>query len=163
MAPLRDAIRAIDPAMPILTLATLDEQTSLALLPQRIAVRLIGSFGLLALLMAGIGLYGVLAQSVAQRTREIGIRVALGADPRHVVRLILGHGLALTAIGGGIGLAAAAGAASLVRAYLFGLSPVDPLAYGGGIAVLAASAVLAVWIPARRAAAVDPVIALRYE
>jgi predicted permease len=163
-ASLRAAIREVDAAVPVLSLVSLEERTSLSLLPQRIAVRLLGAFGALALLMAAMGLYGVLAQTVSQRTREIGIRVALGASREAVVRLILKQGAALTATGMAIGLLGAAVAGRLIASFLFGgVSGLDPIAFLSGLGVLAAAALAAVWIPARRASSIDPAAALRYE
>jgi putative ABC transport system permease protein len=162
-ATLRGAIRAIDPAVPILSLVSLEERTSLSLLPQRIAIRLLGAFGSMALLMAAMGLYAVLAQTVAQRTREIGIRIALGADRGAVVRLIVAQGLALTGTGIVLGLAAAAGIGRLLAAFLFGIGPLDPIAFLLGLGVLGVAALIAVWVPARRATGIDPAAALRYE
>jgi predicted permease len=162
-ATLRAAIRTIDPAVPILSLVSLEERTSLALLPQRIAIRLLGAFGSMALLMAAMGLYAVLAQTVAQRTREIGIRIALGADRGAVVRLIVAQGLALTGAGIVLGLAAAAGVGQILAAFLFGIGPLDPIAFLTGLGVLGVAALIAVWVPARRATGIDPAAALRYE
>jgi macrolide transport system ATP-binding/permease protein len=162
-AAIRDTIRAVDPAVPILGIVSLEEQTSLSLLPQQLAIRLLGAFGSLALLMAAMGLYGVLAQTVAQRTREIGIRVALGASRSAVVGLVVRQGIALTATGIVLGLVAAFGASRLIGSFLFVIGPLDPLAWLTGMLVLAGAAVVAVWVPARRATRVDPAVALRYE
>jgi ABC-type antimicrobial peptide transport system permease subunit len=106
---------------------------------------------------------GVVAYGVTQRVREIGIRIALGARSREVVRLVVRDGLRLVAIGVGVGVAIALPLAMLVRRFLYGLSPLDPAAFGGAIAVFGLVAVLASWLPARRAAAVDPMMALRAE
>ena len=122
-----------------------------------------GGFGLLALTLACVGLYGLLAYSVAQRTREIGIRMALGAQGPRVVALVLKRGAWLVAIGIALGLPAAWVASQWVESMLFGLTPADPVTLGGAILLLAMAGHLAGYIPARRAARVDPLVALRHE
>jgi ABC-type antimicrobial peptide transport system permease subunit len=124
---------------------------------------LIGSFALLALLMACIGVYGVMAYSVSRRTREIGVRMALGAKRADVLRMVLGSGLRLALIGIGIGLAGALATSRLLTSLLFEMSPLNPLIFGLAAVVLAATAVTASLLPARRAASVDPMQALRVE
>jgi ABC-type antimicrobial peptide transport system permease subunit len=116
-----------------------------------------------ALLLGAIGIYGICAFAVVSRTKEIGIRVALGADARRVERLVLWHGLKLTVIGGAIGLGIALGLTRLLSDLLFGISPIDPLAFGATLAMLVAVALAASYVPARRAARVNPVTALRAE
>jgi predicted permease len=129
----------------------------------RIASAFMASLGLLALLLAAVGLYGVMAYSVAQRTREIGIRMALGAGRRHVLRLVLGQGLRLVGIGVALGVACGAAVSRLLSSLLFGLSPFDPIAYVGVSLFLIAVALVAGYLPARRGAMVDPMVALRHE
>lgn len=143
----------------------MSEVASLGMLPQLIAASVAGSLGALALLLAAIGLYGVMAYAVTRRTREIGVRMALGADRREVIRLVLGQGLRLTLVGGVIGLAlAGAAAAGLASAgLLFGVGRLDPVAFGATSGLLVLVAVLATYIPARRAAGIDPLAALRAE
>ena len=119
--------------------------------------------GAMALLLGLVGIYGVIAYSVSQRRREIGIRLALGAEPANLKRLFVRHGLALAGIGIAIGLPAAAGLMRLIRSLLFGTSPLDPLAFAAAAAVLVIAAALASFLPARHAAAVDPVEALKAE
>ena len=160
---LRDAIRGVDPALPILALSPLSERVSGSLLPQQIAASLIGTFGTVALLLSLLGLYGVLARGVAQRSREIGIRLALGAAPRSILRLVIGQGWRLTAIGLAAGLALAAAGARLLAAFLPGVGALDVTAFAGAALVLAAGASLAMWLPARRALALEPAQALRSE
>jgi ABC-type antimicrobial peptide transport system permease subunit len=124
---------------------------------------LIGIFGITALLLASLGLYGVLAYSVSQRTREIGIRIALGAQAQSIVYLVVGQGLRLTLLGLIIGFAASLGLSGLLRALLFGVSTNDPIIYIVIPCLLLAVALLACYLPARKATRVDPVIALRAE
>jgi ABC-type antimicrobial peptide transport system permease subunit len=124
---------------------------------------LLSSFGLLALALASLGLYGVMSFSVTQRIQEIGIRMALGACSRDVLRLVVGQGIKLIVIGVAIGLAGAFAATRALASMLYAVSPTDPLTFSGIAATLAAVALLACWIPARRATKVDPMIALRCE
>ena len=129
----------------------------------RFNATLMGSFALLALLLAAGGIYGIIAHSVSQRTRELGVRVALGATTGHVVRLVVGHGLRLALVGVTVGVAAAFALSRLVRALLFGVSPADPLVFAGQAVLLVGVALLASYLPARRAARMDPLAALRAE
>jgi ABC-type antimicrobial peptide transport system permease subunit len=121
----------------------------------------LGAFAVMALLLAAIGIYGILAYSVAQRTQEIGIRMALGAEPRSVVGLVLRGSLTFVALGIGIGLAGAVGATRVLTTFLFGVTPMDPMVNTAAVIVLAAVAWVAGYIPARRATRVDPLVALR--
>jgi predicted permease len=160
---MRAVIRQINPNLPVAQALPLTELTALMLIPQRIAGAVAGSLGVVGLLLAAIGIYGVTSYSVNRRLREIGIRVALGADGRSVMRLILRQGVTLTGIGVGIGLAAGALISQVVRSLLFGVSAVDPLTFGGGAVLFMAVALLATVGPARRAMRVDPMVALRAE
>ena len=125
--------------------------------------RLSSFFGLLALILACIGLYGLLSYDVARRTREIGIRTALGAQQRDVLRIVVGQGLALAAVGTAVGIAVAAGVTRYIQSFLYGVRPTDPGTFVGVGIVLALVALAACYLPARRAVRVDPMVALRYE
>lgn len=161
----RQALRTIDPDLPLVDFVRLTDVAALGMLPQLIAASVAGSLGVLALLLAAIGLYGVMAFAVTRRTREIGVRMALGADRRTVIQMVLRQGLRLTIGGGLIGLVlAGAAAAGLSSAgLLFGVGRIDPIAFGATTVLLVAVAALATYIPARRAAAIDPLQALRAE
>ena len=139
----------------------MERHLALMRLPQRLSSFVLSAFGVLALALAAIGLYGVVSYGVAQRTREIGIRMALGAGRPRVVRLLVAGGLRLVVIGGVLGLALALAAARLLGGLLFEVSALDPLTFLGVPLVLGAAALLAAWLPARRASRVDPLAALR--
>jgi predicted permease len=160
---LQEIVRASDPLMPVSDLRTMENHMAFALTPARMGGSILGIFGLLGLALAAVGVYGVMAYSVAQRARELGIRVALGADRRSVLGLVLGEGMRLTAIGTGLGLLAAAGAAQALKGMLYNVNPLDPVAFTLVPAVLVGVAALAVYVPARRAAGVDPIRALKTE
>jgi putative ABC transport system permease protein len=160
---LRNAIARVDPALPIYDVRTLDDRVATALSRPRITAIALGGFAMAALLLAAIGVYGVMAYSVASRRREIGIRLALGADPSRVVRLVLGDGVRLVVAGAAIGVAAAAGAARLVRTLLFGVTPFDPSILAAVVMLMILVAFVSALIPARRASAVDPMTILRRE
>ena len=159
----REQLRALDPNLPVAEVRTLEEQFDLSLLPSRVAAYTLGGFGLLALALAAIGVYGVVSYSVAQRTREIGVRVALGARARDVLRLVLGEGLSVVGLGLVIGLALALGASRLFANFLYGVGAADPLTFVFVPALLGAIALVASYLPARRATKVDPMVALRLE
>ncbi|HEY6328319.1 MAG TPA: FtsX-like permease family protein, partial [Blastocatellia bacterium] len=157
----RSQIRSLDAELPLLNLQTVETVVDQSLAPQRTAALLLGLFGALALLLAAIGLYGVVAYSVAQRQREIGIRMALGARRAEVTRMILGQGMAVVGIGIAIGLTMAFVFAKLIALLLFGVGAGDPVTFGATALVLAVVAFAANYLPARRAAKLDPVVALR--
>jgi predicted permease len=161
-APLRRILQAVTPNVP-LEMRPLSAQVQTTMLQERLMAALAGTLGALALALACVGIYGLLAYSVAQRTREIGVRMALGAERRRVVALILNRMRRPVIIGVLAGLPAAWAASRSVESMLFGLKPGDPLAIGGAVIVLTVVAHVAAWLPARRAARVDPLIALRSE
>jgi predicted permease len=160
-AGLRSAIWAVDPSLPISRIQSMEQVRSAVLGPQQLNFSLTGVFGILALMLAAVGLYGVTSYSVAQRTQEIGIRVALGAPENAVLRLIIGQGVRLALVGLAIGTAAALALSRLMSSLLYGVTPRDPLTFVGVALVLAAVALLASYLPARRATRVDPIVALR--
>jgi putative ABC transport system permease protein len=159
----RSAIASIDPDQPVAKMQTMDEVVANSLNQPRFTALLLAIFSGVALTLAVVGIYGVLFYTVSQRTHEIGIRIALGAQKSDVLKMVLGHGMALTLLGMGIGLALALAASRFLQKLLFEVQPTDPLTYAGVAALLAAVALLACYIPARRATKVDPMIALRYE
>ncbi|MBL8207214.1 MAG: ABC transporter permease [Blastocatellia bacterium] len=163
MAALRREFQQLDATLPIYSAKTLTEHMAAPLFPARVAATLLGSFGLLALLLAAIGIFGVMSYAVAQRTRELGIRIALGANTSNILRLVLGQGIVLTALGLALGLAAALIGTRWLGGLLFGLNALDLTTFTGVALLLAAVAVLACWIPARRATKVDPMVALRWD
>jgi putative ABC transport system permease protein len=154
-------VRAVDPDQPTYGVRTMEELVQYATASRRFSTQLLGAFAVLALALAAIGIYGVMAFVVGQRTREIGIRIALGARPDAVVRLVLGQALTLAAAGVAAGVVAAALATRLLSGLLFEVRSTDPMTYGLIAALLGSTAALAAWRPARRAAAVDPIQALR--
>jgi predicted permease len=159
----RQAIRAVDPDQPISDVATMEEVLGREISQRRLGMILLTAFAVLALLLASLGIYGVLAYFVAQHRNEIGVRLALGATPAKILLFVLQKGMRLTLLGVGIGLAASFALTRLMTSLLFGVNPVDPLTFAAVPVLLAVVAFLACWIPARRAARVDPVVALRYE
>jgi predicted permease len=163
LASIRQAVREVDGNLPLFDVKTQVEQASQSLAQERLFAALLSFFGLLALLLAALGLYGVLAAAVAQRTQEIGIRVALGAQPRDVLRLVIGQGMRLVVPGILLGLAGAYGATRWIASFLYEVRAVDWPTYSLIAALLLVVALLACWIPARRATKVDPLAALRSE
>jgi len=162
-AALRQAVREVDPALPVFDVRTMEARLSDSLAGRRFNLFVLGSFAALALALAGVGIYGVIAYLVTERTREIGIRMALGAQRRSVLSLVVGQGMRLAVLGIGIGLAAALALSRVLRTLLFEITPTDPLTFATIPLVLAAVALIACWLPACRAARVDPMEALRSE
>jgi predicted permease len=163
LAAVRREVQALDPALPVYNLGTLEQQKDGTLYIERLSAALLTLFGLLALSLAAIGIYGVLSYSVTERTREMGIRLALGAHPRDLLRLVVGQGLTLAGAGLIIGLIAAFALTRLIENLLYGVSATDPLTFVVIPLLLTGVALVACWIPARRATRVDPLVALRYE
>jgi putative ABC transport system permease protein len=162
-AAIKREIAALDPALPLSALHSMEEIASLSIAMPRFYMMLLGLFAGLGLLLAVVGIYGVTSYGVAQRTNEIGLRLALGAQAGDVIRLILKHGLKLALAGVTLGLLASFGLTQLLKTMLFGVSATDPLTFVLIGALLLAVSLLACWLPARRAAKVDPLVALRYE
>jgi len=162
-AGLREAVRAVDPSLPVYRVETLEQVVGGALADQRFSAVLLGVFAALALVLASLGVYGVISYAVAQRTRELGLRMALGAPRERVLRLVLGQGMVLVAAGVGVGLALAFVASFLLRSLLYEVGFADPLTYAAVPALLLLVGVTAVWLPALRATRVDPMVALRAE
>jgi predicted permease len=162
-AELRSLVGTMNPSLPIVSAQTFEDYAALGLVPQRVAAAVSGSLGLVGLLLAAIGIYGVTAYLVTSRTREIGIRMALGAQRRDAVRMVLQQGMTLALAGIAIGLLCAAGASRLLGSLLFGVGGADPLAFGVAAVVFCLVGLAACYVPARRATDIDPMDALRYE
>ena len=160
---IRAILRQLDPDVPAYQWQTLEEAVDRALWRQRLQGQVIGLFAALAMILATIGIYGVISYSVAQRTREVGVRVALGATASQVMGLVLRQGVALVVIGVGLGLLAALGASRLLTRFLYGVAATDLITFVGVPLVLAAVAIMASWLPARRAARIDPLVAMRVD
>jgi ABC-type antimicrobial peptide transport system permease subunit len=158
---IRQIVRTLDPRLAPPTLKTIDAALEETIGTEAFTMKLLATFAALAVLLSAIGLYGVISYVVTQRTREIGIRVALGATPRHVATSIVARGLILSAIGLGIGLTAAIWGTAIIRSTLYGVTTRDPVAYAGTGFVLLLVSFLACLLPMARALAVDPVIAMR--
>ncbi len=162
MAAVRREVQQLDSHMP-LTAAPLSDRLGLALLPARVAASVLGAFALLGLALAAVGIYGVISYAVSRRTRELGIRMAMGARKADVLSLVIGQGMRPAVLGALLGLPATYALTRLMQSFLFGLSATDPLTYGATATLLAAVALLACYLPALRATRVDPVVALRHE
>jgi putative ABC transport system permease protein len=158
-----NAVHQVDPDVPVAGMLTMDALVDQSLTQQRLSMVLLAAFAALALLLAAVGIYGVQAYAVRHRVREIGIRLALGAELGDVFRLIVGHGLKLTCIGISIGLGAALGLTRLMASLLYGVSATDSITFAGVSMLLAIVAFIACYIPGRRAMRVDPMASLRSE
>jgi len=160
---IRAEIAALDNNLPVFGVETMSEHIASSLWEQRMAAGLISMFGLLALILAATGIYGVIAYPVAQRTREMGIRMALGAERADILWLVLGQGLGIATLGIAVGFALALGATPVMASLLYGVSAADPLTFFAISVLLTVVALAASWIPARRALSIDPSIALRHD
>ncbi len=163
LAAVRREVQALDPNLPVSGVRTMEEVMAQSLATRRLVLTLFSLFAVVALVLAAVGLYGVLAWSVTERTRELGIRIALGANRRDVLRLIVGQGMKLVLLGIVIGLVVALALNRLIEKLLFGVSATDPLTFAAIASLLTAVALAACYLPARRATKVDPMVALRYE
>jgi putative ABC transport system permease protein len=160
---MRALVRELNPNLPVTQALPLTDINGLQLIPQRVAAAAAAAFGVVGLLLAAIGIYGVTSYTVHQRVREIGIRVALGADRSTVLTMVLRQGVVLTGLGVVIGLAAGAVVAQLIRSLLFDIRTLDPISFGSAALLFAAVSLLASYVPAWRATKVDPMVALRAE
>jgi putative ABC transport system permease protein len=160
---LRDQVQSVDPELPVFGAQMLNEMVSASLSERRFSMEIVALFALTALLLAGLGIYGVISYIVSERTHEIGIRLALGAQHRNILRMILRQGLGLAIAGAAVGLVCALIVSQLMAGLLYGVRPTDPLTFAGVALLLIGVALLACYIPARRAIRVDPLVALRYE
>jgi putative ABC transport system permease protein len=162
-AAVRHEVQAVDPNQPVFNVNTMQQVLADSLASQRLSMLLLSIFAGVAMILAAVGIYGVLSYTVIQRTHEIGIRMALGARVPDVIRLVLGHAMMLVTIGIGLGLVGAFAVTRVMASLLYGVSATDPLTFGGVSLLLAAIALVACLIPARRATKVDPMVALRHE
>ena len=163
LGPIQNEVKALDSRLPLFNVKTMRQQINISVWPQELGSGVLGAFGLLALLLAAVGIYGMMSFVVAQRTHEIGMRMALGAAPRDVVKSVLSEALSLVLAGIAIGLVGALALTRFIASLLFGVKPTDPATFAAVCLILTAVAVLASYLPARRAAKVDPLVALRYE
>jgi predicted permease len=159
----RDLVKGMDSSIPLFGVQTMAQQKDNSLALQRMAATLLGGFGILALLLAALGIYGVLAYSVSQRTREIGVRMALGAQISDVFLLVIRQGVGLSIVGLVLGLGGAFAATRLLRGFLYNVAPLDPVTFGVVVVILGTVSLVACWLPTRRATQVNPVVALRAE
>jgi putative ABC transport system permease protein len=158
-----ETIWSVDKDLPVFGVTTMNDVLAASVAQRRFSMSLLGGFAVLALLMAAIGLYGVLSYSVSQRMHEMGLRMALGANARDLMRLVVGQGIRVVLTGIVAGLLASFAATRLLAGMLFEVSPLDPFTFATTAVVLVAAALLASFVPARRATRVDPMVALRYE
>jgi predicted permease len=159
----REQVQSLDPTLPVYGAQTLDETVSASLSQRRFSMEMVGLFALTALLLAGLGIYGVISYVVSERAHEIGIRLALGAQRRNILHMVLRHGLGLAIAGAAVGLACALIVSHLMASLLYGVRPTDPLTFAGVALLFIGVALVACYVPARRAMKVDPMVALRYE
>ena len=163
IAAVRQQVKTVDPDQPIYSIRTMDEIRAESVAPERLNLTLLSIFAGIALVLAIVGIYGVMSYSITQRTHEIGIRMAIGAQPRDVFKMVIGQGMMLALIGVGIGLVGAFGLTRLMTTMLFGVEPTDPATFAAIAVLLTGVALVACYVPGRRATKVDPVVSLRYE
>ena len=159
----RAEVRSIDPEQPVFEIASMDQLLSSMVAQRRFSMALLGTFAALALVLGVVGVYGVTSYLVAQRTREVGVRLALGAQPRQVVGMVVRQGMVVASVGLAVGIGAALATGRLMTGLLYGVSPYDVATLVGVMTVMVLATLAANWIPARRAARVDPLTALRSE
>jgi putative ABC transport system permease protein len=159
----RAKIAEVDPTLPVSGILSMEDVVSTSVAQPRLIMQFVGVFAGFALLLSAIGIYGVMAYSVTQRKQELGIRVALGAAPRDILRLVVGQGMMLTLIGVAVGVLTSLLLTRLISTLLFGVRAIDPIAFAGSALVLAAAALIACYLPARRATQVDPTVVLRFD
>jgi putative ABC transport system permease protein len=159
----REQVQLVDATLPVFGAQMLEETVAASLAERRFSMEMIGLFAVTALLLAGLGIYGVISYMVVERTREIGIRLALGAERRTVLRMVLRQGLELTSVGAAVGLVCALIVSRVMAGVLYGVQPTDPVTFAGVAVVLIAVALVACYVPAQRAIRIDPTIALRQE
>jgi ABC-type antimicrobial peptide transport system permease subunit len=159
----RNVVASMDKNVPVYNVETMEGYLAASVARNRFSTLLLGLFGALALLLAAVGIYGVISHRVSLATHEIGVRVALGAPRAGVVRLVVGRGMVLVLAGAAIGVVGALGLTRFLSELLYGVKTTDPLMFGAALVVLGVAALAACYIPARRAAKVDPMVALRYE
>jgi putative ABC transport system permease protein len=162
-AAVRQAVRQVDSDQPVIQMRTMQDVVSESIWRQHVSASMLGLFAAIALVLSAVGIYGVLSYSVSRRTHEIGIRSALGATRRDILRMVVGEGLLLTLTGVGVGVAVALGLTRVLTSLLYGVRPRDPLTFVALALLLVIVALLAVYIPTRRVKNVDPMVALRYE
>jgi ABC-type antimicrobial peptide transport system permease subunit len=157
------AIRTLDSTAPVTRVSTVEAELGESMAIRRFQALLLAAFAGLALVLAAVGIFGLMYHTVTRRTREIGVRMALGAQSRDVVGMVLRHGLLLTGLGIALGVAGALALSGTIRGLLFGVAPADPASYLAALGLLGGAALVACWLPARRATRVDPLVALRHE
>ena len=160
---MRDQVQSVDPTLPVSAGQTLVETVSASLAERRFSMEIVALFALTALFLTALGIYGVISYMVSERTHEIGIRIALGAESSSILKMVLRQGLGLAIAGAAVGLVGALIVSHLMAGLLYGVRPTDPLTFAGVAALLIGVALLACYIPARRALHVDPLTALRHE
>jgi putative ABC transport system permease protein len=160
---LREKVQLINPELPVFGAQMLNDMVTASLSERRFSLEMVGLFALTALLLAGLGIYGVISYIVSERTHEIGVRLALGAQSRNILRMVLRQGLGLAIAGAAVGLVCALVVSHLMAGLLYGVRPTDPLTFAGVAVLLIGVALLACYIPARRATSVDPLVALRHD